>query len=331
MTEPASFLAVVDVGHGNSTVLSSNNQTAVIDAGRGAALMSFLLDRKIHEIDLVLISHADQDHIGGLMSLLTEGFKIKQIMLNTDSLKNSAIWFALTDELQKYHLANKMHFSVGLTRSNQPISIGNATISIVAPSPLFAVRGPGSNVNGKRLTSNSVSAAMRITYGSMPVALLAGDIDEVSLSEIESSSVDVSARMLVFPHHGGLPGSKGSDRFCVALMNLVKPSEVIFSIGREKYNTPRREVVAALKRASGTARILCTQLSLHCAKALPSVAPDHLSDFFALGREKKHCCAGTVVVHLPSACLLPSTLSHDDFIRSNAPTALCRLPVLTPT
>ncbi|RKZ63434.1 MAG: MBL fold protein, partial [Candidatus Parabeggiatoa sp. nov. 3] len=75
---------VLDVGHGNSTVLVDTDGVIVIDAGPKTKLLEFLLDHNIHEIDVLLLSHADKDHIAGVIGLLaSEEIRLKRVYLNS--------------------------------------------------------------------------------------------------------------------------------------------------------------------------------------------------------------------------------------------------------
>src|SRR5207249_1881397 len=86
-------LLILDVGHGSCAVLRDTNGTLVIDCALGSTLLDTLSQLKIHEISSVLISHADQDHIGGLMALLTnEDVEVQNVFLNADALKRTKIW-----------------------------------------------------------------------------------------------------------------------------------------------------------------------------------------------------------------------------------------------
>jgi hypothetical protein len=72
-------------------------------------------------------------------------------------------------------------------------------------------------------------------------------------------------------------------------------------------------------------RISCTQLSDHCASAPPTTDHTHISQTFASGRDKRHCCAGSITIHLDvGAMAFPIYEQHQEFIKISAPTALCR-------
>ena len=71
------------------------------------------------------------------------------------------------------------------------------------------------------------------------------------------------ACVLVFPHHGGLPGT-GDEReaalFGFEIARMVDPEVVIFSNHRTMFRNPREVVLAGISKASPNARFACTQL-----------------------------------------------------------------------
>jgi beta-lactamase superfamily II metal-dependent hydrolase len=325
MTEPT--VTILDVGHGNCAVLI-DDKVVVIDAGPGTTLLDFLEKEGIHEVDVVLISHADEDHIKGLVSLLeSQTVTVQIIRINSDALKSSPTWNDLTYLLDEANKAGKIRFDVGLT-TNQTGHFDTAAIKIeiLAPSPGLAVKGPGSQDHkGRKLTSNSSSAVVRLLRDGRPLLLLPGDIDDTGLANLLESNSNISAEIAVFPHHGGGPASTDLSTFATSFCNACKPEKLIFSIGRGKYDTPRPEIVVAARNRLPTARILCTQLSKHCASQLPGTNPVHLSDKVSKGREFRKCCAGTISITLDAkqTSVLPVLKAHGDFIASSAPTALC--------
>ena len=72
----------LDVGQGNSTFIKlPDGKCALIDGGNsmyGDTIVEFLKDEKVDDIDYLIASHADSDHIGGLISVL-ENFEVKNI------------------------------------------------------------------------------------------------------------------------------------------------------------------------------------------------------------------------------------------------------------
>lgn len=64
-------LIILDVGHGSCALLRETNSTIVIDCGPNATLIDVLDHLNIRDISTILISHADQDHIGGVIDILS--------------------------------------------------------------------------------------------------------------------------------------------------------------------------------------------------------------------------------------------------------------------
>lgn len=327
-----SSLSIVDVGHGNCAVLVDTNGTIVIDAGPGTSLLEFLEQEGIDKVDVVLISHADKDHIDGLIALVSCGrFELGVVRINSDALKTSKLWDDLLYSLNKAHVAGAVDFNPALTIADTgKFDRGAVHIEILAPNLYIAGRGPGSTDRaGRRLTSNSISAVIRLAKHGAPIATFTGDLDSVGLNNLLEDNVDCSAPVLVFPHHGGKPGTANMTTFAQRLVNLVKPQTVIFSIRRGgKFNNPQPEIVAALRQHAPSIRVACTQLSTHCAAAVPQTQPRHLTSKYAQGRQANGCCGGTFVLELSAqdSPLLPALDSHIDFISAHAETALCQAP-----
>jgi competence protein ComEC len=307
-------------------VLEADGRTVVFDAGPKTGLLEYLLQRGITKIDLVLISHADEDHIGGLIALLaTNSLDIKVIRLNTDSLKRSAIWDDLAFELDDLQRRGLLDFSPVLTESdNGAFDSADVKVEILGPTTFLATKGPGGKDHyGRRIATNSISAVIRLCHRDNPVVLLTGDMDQIGFDELVRVGSAMNAPVLIFPHHGG-KGAANMAGFSAALFAQVKPEQVIFSIGRGKHGTPIPEVIAEARKIANI-RISCTQLSERCATAVPTKDLTHIGPIFASGRERHHCCAGSIRIPLePGDTGFPVWDEHQDFITASAPTALCR-------
>ena len=334
MSETASTLSIVDVGHGNCAVLVDTKGVVVIDAGPRTALLEFLEQEEIDRVDVVLISHADKDHIEGLIALITsEKFELNVVRINSDALKPSRLWDDLLYSLNRAHLAGALDFNTALTIADTgAFDQGEVRIEILAPNLYIAGKSAGSTDRaGRSLTSNSVSAVMRLVKDEVPIAIFTGDIDDVGLDNLIEDKLDCTAPVLIFPHHGGKPGKADMSAFTRKLSGLVAPQTIIFSIGRGRYNNPQPEIVAAARKLLPGVRIACTQLSSRCAAGVPSDEPTHLTAKFARGRELNKCCGGTFAIELDGfeRVFLPALAEHQDFILGNAETALCQEAVGT--
>ena len=316
---------ILDVGHGSSTVVEEPNGVLVIDGGQGDTLARFLIDRGICRVDTVIVSHADADHFGGISLLLsTAEFQVGQVFVNPD-IRETRLWADFVSVMRAAKQRGTK-FNLELTNVNPGhLSLDGVGLEILAPSQDLAIKtADGLAPYGEQLNPNAMSAVVRVWAGDMPRLLIAGDIDQVGLDNLLENNTDLTADVLLFPHHGGLPGRSSPSEFTESLVAAVSAQLVVFSIGRGRYGTPRPEIVAAVLRNNPDAHIACTQLSEHCAAELPNRASDihHVS---SRGAATAACCAGTIEISLePDKSYTPARGAHLEFIRQNAPTALCR-------
>ena len=322
-------LIILDVGYGNCAVLRDTDGVVVIDCPHGITLIDTLEHRSIKEISHVLISHADADHIAGIINLLSdENIRIHNIHLNPDPLKKSEIWqdlrIALKDARKRFGTVVSSELT---TTKTGKLNIGQVEVQVLAPTPELILGGAGGrDLQGRRLTSNSISAVIGIAHNSHRVAILAADIDGVGFENLLQEEHDLSADIIVFPHHGGKPGGGNSKAFAQQLCSLVKPNLVIFSIGRGRFGNPREEIVEGVASSAPDAHILCTQLSKQCAASLPGSELTHLNSLPARGRLSKSCCGGTVSIKIDGSRTnyAARITLHNEFIDEQVPTPICR-------
>jgi beta-lactamase superfamily II metal-dependent hydrolase len=323
-------LSILDVGHGNCAVLVDTGGVSVFDAPTGDTLLKSLKQRGVKEISLVIVSHADADHLGGILSLLLT-YDVREIYINPDASKDTELWHDFRTVLKaRADEGHSIEVKVGLTTSHTgQLGRGETNVEVLAPSPPLALGGAGGrDLQGRRLSSNSLSAVLRLSGQGVPSTLLPGDLDAVGLENLLDSGVDAQAKVLVFPHHGGHSGAGDESAFAFRLCRVVRPEVIIFSIGRGLYGTPLPEVIAGVRRAVPEAHIACTQLSAHCAAEVPEQNSPHLCDQPARGKTTRSCCAGTLVLGsgLSTPLSQPVPEEHRRFIASCAKTALCRRP-----
>ena len=322
-------LIILDVGHGNCAVLRDTNGVMVIDCAPGSTLLDTLHQLAIHEVAYVLISHADYDHIGGLVTLLAnEDVKVHNIYLNPDPLKSTNIWmdlrYAVKDARKRSETKVSLEVNTGLSRE---LAMGQVDVEILAPTPELAMSGVGGqDLLGRRLDPNSMSVVVGIVHDCHRVAVLPGDIDQVGLDNLLEGCDDIAADILVFPHHGGESGSADGQTFAQQLCNSVKPKLVVFSIGRGRFSNPQEEVIRGVKSVAPDTHILCTQLSQKCAAEVPGSDFGHLTDLPAKGRINNKCCGGTVSIRIngKNTTYSPSRSLHREFISSESvPSPIC--------
>ncbi|MEO0419076.1 MAG: MBL fold metallo-hydrolase [Pseudomonadota bacterium] len=321
-----SDVVILDVAHGNCALVRSTGAHCVIDAPTGALLLNTLEDLGVSCVEVAFISHADKDHIAGIIGLLSsKTIKLKRLFLNPDSQKQTKIWRHLLAAVKvaERHGSCEVITSLTTTMPGQ-VSIGEVSVHVEAPSASFALAGSGSkDAKGRSITSNSISAVLRLKFGDRPSVLLTGDLDEIGLDDAIEHDSDLSAETMVFPHHGGLPNSSDTSAFVNKIMDAVAPGMVIFSNGREMHNNPRSEVLQpVLKMGCG---IACTQLAKRCHKT-PLFGDAHLEVHRAQGQLSGASCGGSMTIELANSArrIVSAHNAHQAFIDENVAAPMCR-------
>jgi hypothetical protein len=219
----------------------------------------------------------------------------------------------------------KVHTALTMEQTGQ-FDTGQVKFEILAPSPELAMSGVGGkDLHGNTLDSNSMSVVIGLIHNAHRVAILPGDIDQIGLSNLMEDYTDLSADILIFPHHGGRPGKTDGEKFANSLSTLAKPKVVFFSFDRNLFSNPREEVIKGILSAVPHTNIICTQLSKKCAIQPPSSSFDHLLALPAKGRKKKNCCGGSILIKLNGQETVNTSLlkPHKNFVRSEVPEAIC--------
>ena len=258
-------LYVLDVGHGNSAVLETSAGCAVFDAGQQTQLLDFLRQKSITKIEYVVLSHADADHIGGLIAILSDDeLSIDRVYLNSDSTKLTETWKSLLYALNESKISGRLKEIIPQATSNlkNSLSLGELKVYVLAPKEVLALKGPGSKLcSGKSLSTNSLSVVVRIVFENDKAVLLTGDIDLVGFEEMLKDSPILDADYLVFPHHGGLPDRQNVVEFVNLLYSSISFKHAIFSIRQNENAFPRNEVLNAISDLDADIRFITTQRS----------------------------------------------------------------------
>ncbi|MGO4456835.1 ComEC/Rec2 family competence protein [Streptomyces sp. M-16] len=330
-------VTILDVGHGNSAVVRDGSTCAVIDAAPGDIVQRELDRVECRHIEHLIISHSDQDHAGGGPQILLDPLRtVGTAWFNPDARKNSRIWERLIRAVHTRHRRGGFGGHQMLhTETPQTLLCGRARLEVCHPSFLMAGTGPtDTSPTFGKLDTNTVSIVVRVHLEDEPAVLLAADMDAVALKHIRENGHQLSAPVLVFPHHGGLPGKADPQSFAKELTELVAPRLIIFSIrGGLRPANPHREIMAGVRLAAPDAHIACTQLSVHCHEEKQLVTDRHLAVLPAAGRKSGRACAGSVTVARIEAGLHfdPPLESHRSFVDGGSvANPLCRLPIPGP-
>lgn len=321
-------LCLLDVGHGSCVFINTGEGTALIDTGPRAAVLEFLRERSITRIDLVVISHADQDHVGGLSAMLSNHIEIGRVIWNTDGLKRTDLWKNLAYQLDALS-------SAGTTVADEEAAANMAVkdlgerVEIEVHAPRLRLRrlGVGNrDRDGATIGSNTLSVVARVLVDGVPTLVVPGDIDAVGVGHLgDPVFPDLKAKYLVLPHHGGTMGATpaATSAALSSLINAVSPEVTFVSNGRStRWDNPRPEVLAAVHGAGPGITVACSQLSRSCSPE--PILRDGEASSFSAGWLAGHSCAGSVSLTLNNGIVGPFVRdTHEAFINEHVPNARC--------
>ncbi|MBQ0713135.1 MAG: DNA internalization-related competence protein ComEC/Rec2 [Porticoccus sp.] len=218
-------VTILDVGQGLSVVVKTRHRTLVYDTGTsfgkgfstGSAVVApFLRRQGTSVLDMLVISHSDNDHAGGTAGLLG-AFSPSQLRVG--------------EALELSEVPGRDEISSEFCRSGE---------SWVWDEVMFSFLHPGKQGGN---SNNNRSCVLQIQYADQSI-LLPGDIEaDVEGQLLNNPQLATPVTLLVAPHHG----SKTSSSY-----NLVKrlnPANVVFSAGyRHHFGHPALPVTERYQR-----------------------------------------------------------------------------------
>lgn len=216
-------LAVLDVGQGLAVVAQTRNHALLFDAGPGYTagadsgsriVVPYLRASGVKRLDGMIVSHDDNDHRGGAISVL-------------DAMPVSWLASPLTAASPiPSHARNSLRCFAG-----QAWEWDGVRFEILYPA--------WESYAAEQLKDNARGCTLKITtpYGSV---LLPADIEKESEADILARYPGtLPSTVLVAPHHGSKTSSSE------AFIRKINPEIVIFTMGyRNRFGHPKPEVVA---------------------------------------------------------------------------------------
>lgn len=224
-------VAFLDVGQGDAIFIESPSGTQVlIDGGKDGSVLrelSRMMGFFDRDIDMVLATHADTDHVGGLVDVL-ENYTVRTIVM-TENVGDAPAFSAFKEA------AADASAEIIFTRRGHTYDLGSGVSGSTTLTILFPDYDPAD------LDTNTASIVAKLTYGDTEY-LLTGD----SPSAIEEYLVErdgdlLQSDVLKLGHHGSDTSSSA------AFLATVRPRIGIISAGKDNsYGHPHKAVLDRL-------------------------------------------------------------------------------------
>jgi beta-lactamase superfamily II metal-dependent hydrolase len=216
----------IDVGQGDAAWLRTpDGQDIIIDGGRYGDALAYLQAHGSPDIELMVATHPDADHIGGLVRIL-ESLPVYRVLRDGQ-----------TNDTQTYRdFANLIALKAipdGRARVPEVYTWGCCvTAHVLNPVEPLAFTD---------LNNNSV--VLKVTYGVIDFLFL-GDVETQAETATLARGEDLRAEVLKVAHHGSKSGTT------TIFLDAVQPEIAVISVGANNpYGHPALEVLARLKAA----------------------------------------------------------------------------------
>lgn len=216
----------LDVGQGASQLLiSPSGSTMLIDGGNNdqeQAMLDYLKQYGVDRIDVMIGTHPDADHIGGLDRVIDHydvgSIYMPRIQANTKTFES------LLESIQQKGLKVKTA-KAGVV----PDWDSEVQVHMLAPVEMSD-------------DSNNMSAVLKVTYGEVSF-LLTGDAERESEKLMLESGENLQADVLLVGHHGSKSSTSAS------FLEQVHPQVAVIQVGENSYGHPKEEILNRLMKA----------------------------------------------------------------------------------
>lgn len=184
-------------------------------------MLDYMKKYGITKLDIVIGTHPDADHIGGLDKVI-DHLDIGKVYLPKASSNTKTYESLLTSIKQK---------GLKVTTAKAGVKLDwdpDVQVEMLAPV--------------KSYKDNNNSAVVRLTHGANAI-LLTGDAESESEQDMIASKAELSADLMLVGHHGS------NSSTTAAFLNKVKPKAAVIQVGKgNKYGHPKEKVLQRLEK-----------------------------------------------------------------------------------
>ena len=218
----------LDVGQGDAAVIQCGGQSMLIDGGKpekSSYIYAWLQQHGLSYLDVIVATHVDADHIGGLSGAL-----------NYASVGTAycPVTTGTTETFQSFvkYLAQRGK-QITVPTAGETFALGGAQVQILGP--LHSAED-----------SNDNSIVLKVSFGATSF-LFTGDAERAEEQDLLNAGVNLQSTVLKVGHHG----SDTSTSY--PFLRAVAPQYAVISVGAgNSYGHPTEAVLSRLRDAGVT-------------------------------------------------------------------------------
>lgn len=225
-------VSFLDVGQGDSILIQTpSGKDMLIDGGGSNKVLARLGEQMSYfdrDIDVMLMTHPDADHVTGLIPVL-EKYNVGMIVLSKGEGHTQVF-----DDVTKH--VNDEHANIQVGERGDLIDFHDGVI--------VKILYPSANYVAKKNDTNDASVSVLILYGD-ETFLLTGDLPSTEEGKLISAGIPKNITVYKAGHHGS-KYSSGEQ-----LLTYIRPEYTVISAGKDnKYGHPNPEAMERLQKYS---------------------------------------------------------------------------------
>lgn len=221
----------IDVGQADCALLEHDGKYMLIDGGNvedSSLVVSYLEKQGVEKLELVVCSHAHEDHVGGLPGVLAV-YPTAEVWAPTKTYSSKCF-----DDFLYY--TNQQGLSVTIPEPGRTFSFGDVCITVLGPTQSYA-------------DPNNTSIVVMAEYGKNRF-LFTGDMEteaENDMLDFWGEGFNWKADVLKVGHHGS--NTSSGYRF----LYEIAPQFAVISVGKDNtYGHPHDEPMSRFHDADVT-------------------------------------------------------------------------------
>ncbi|MFC1997975.1 ComEC/Rec2 family competence protein [Chloroflexota bacterium] len=232
------WVSFINVGQGDSILVQVGGGFDVLidggDKNAGDDVLAYLRSRSVDDIDVMVATHADADHIGGLIDVLAaDDIPVERVLFNG---------YPGTSKTWENFVAAVAAEGLTLEATSYPDTHLWGAVTVYILNPLPGLTNPN---------QNDASVVILIDHMNIEI-LLTGDVEESVELDVASRGIpywigsECCAEVLKVAHHGS------NSSTSVNFLATVQPDDAVISVGDNSYGHPSDEILARLSGADVT-------------------------------------------------------------------------------
>ena len=218
----------IDVGQADCILLEADGEFMLIDGGNredGQLVVSYLEQQGVQELEAVVCTHAHEDHVGGLPSVLAV-YPTAAVYAPTKTYSSN-----IFDKF--VHYTDQQGLEITIPEPGDSLTLGDVSLTVLGPVKSYP-------------DPNNTSIVIMAEYGSTRF-LFTGDMEkdaENDMLDHWGEKYDWNCDVLKSGHHGSSTSSS------YRLIYETDPEYVVISVGADNsYGHPHKETIALYQDA----------------------------------------------------------------------------------